>query len=152
MTIGEVCNRNVVHAAAGVSVREAARLMREQHVGTVVIVDERNGARFPVGIVTDRDIAIAVVALGLDPAVIEAGDLMAPRFAAVDESWGIAEVVQLMQVKGVHRMVVTAGDGALLGIVAKDDLLSLLAEELSALANISSSGREREARLRRAVA
>ena len=66
MAIGEMCSRDVVLAPTGTSVRAAAQLMREYHVGAIVVVNELGGRRVPVGILTDRDIAIAVVAKGLD--------------------------------------------------------------------------------------
>lgn len=151
MGIGEFCNRKVVHAGRGMSVREAAQLMRESHVGSVVVVEQKNGRQAPIGIVTDRDIAVAVVALGLDPAIIQIGDLMAPRFASVSQDWGLAEVIEVMQLKGVRRMVVTDADGGLFGIVSADDIVSALAEELTAIARIAPAGREHEARIRQAA-
>ena len=76
MPIGQVCIREVLVAERDTSVQEAARLMRQHHVGDLVVVDARNGHRVPVGIVTDRDIVISVVAPKLDPAVFTLGDLI----------------------------------------------------------------------------
>lgn len=70
MPIGEIYSRNVACARRDATVKAAAQLMREYHVGSVVVVEEMVGKRIPTGIVTDRDIAVAVVALGLDPEVI----------------------------------------------------------------------------------
>jgi len=67
MQAGEICNREVIVVERGVSVRKAASLMRQYHVGDLVVVEERAGTRVPVGILTDRDIAIVVVAMGVDP-------------------------------------------------------------------------------------
>lgn len=70
MPIGEICNRAVVFAKKDTSLLEAAleaaQLMRQNHVGDVVIVDEKNGRRVPVGIVADRDIVIEVIAKEID--------------------------------------------------------------------------------------
>ena len=66
MPIGEFCNREVVFATRGTSIPEAAQLMRQYHVGDLVVVDEVNGKRVPVGIVTDRDIVIEIIAQSLD--------------------------------------------------------------------------------------
>jgi CBS domain-containing protein len=151
MTIAEVCNRNVVHAPASTTVMEAARLMRERHVGSVVVVDEGELRRTPIGIVTDRDITIAVVALGLDAAVIRIADVMAQRFACVQGDWEVSEVIQVMQAKGVRRMVVVGADGSLEGIVTADDIVSRLADQLILLSGIATVSRERESRLRHAV-
>ena len=152
MPIGEICNRDVVCAKRDATVKTAARLMREYHVGSVVVVDEPEEKRIPAGILTDRDIAVAVVALGLDPDVIQIGDIMGNALVSVKEDWGIAEVVELMQLKGLRRLVVTDADGYLIGIVAADDVLSLLAEEMSALASMVGGERKREAALRKILA
>ena len=152
MPIGEICSREVVCAKRDVSVKTAARLMREYHVGSIVVVDEPEDKRIPAGIVTDRDIAVAVVALGLDPKVIQIGDIMGSALVSVKEDWGVAEVVELMQLKAVRRLVVTDADGSLVGIVAADDVLCLLAEEMSALAAMVGGERKREAALRKVMA
>jgi predicted transcriptional regulator len=152
MPIGEICSREVVCAKRDATVKTAARLMREQHVGSIVVVEEPEDKRIPTGIVTDRDIVVAVVALGLDPEVIQIGDIMGANLVSVKEDWGIAEVVELFQLKGVRRLVVTDSDGYLVGIVAADDVLSLLAEEMSALASMVGGERKREAAMRKAAA
>src|SRR3989338_225714 len=110
--------------------------MREYHVGSIVVVDEANGKRVPAGIVTDRDIVVAVLALGLNPDAIQVGDVMNLELLAVRENAGVAETIELMRAKGVRRVPVTDASGALVGIVAADDVLSLLAEEMSALATM----------------
>ena len=152
MPIGEICSREVVCAKRDTTVKTAARLMREQHVGSIVVVEEPEEERIPTGIVTDRDITVAVVALGLDPDVIQIGDIMGTNLVSVKEDWGIAEVVELFQLKGVRRLVVTDSDGYLVGIAAADDVLSLLAEEMSALASMVQGERKREAAMRKAAA
>jgi predicted transcriptional regulator len=151
MKVTEVCTRNVVRAPASASVYEAARLMRERHVGTVVVIEYKDGREVPIGIVTDRDITVAVVALGLDPAVINIGDVMSPRFASVDADWSVEEVIELMEVKGVRRMVVTHSDETLYGIVAADDAIAYLADQLNKLSGISTAARRREIELRQAA-
>lgn len=85
MAIGEICNRHVLFARREDTVKTAARLMREFHIGSVVVIDETNGLRQPVGIVTDRDITVAVLALGLDPEVIRVGDIMATELVTADD-------------------------------------------------------------------
>ena len=132
MPIGEICNREVVFSYRNHTVREAALLMREYHVGDLVVVEE-NGKRKPVGIVTDRDIAISIVALGLDPDVITVGDIMGPELVTVRENQGVFETIQQMRLKGVRRLPIVGEEGALVGIVAVDDLVALFADELSEL-------------------
>ena len=73
MTVGELCNRAVVFAREEETVREAARRMRDMHVGDLVIVREEDGRRVPVGIVTDRDLVVGPLAAGRGTAVVLEG-------------------------------------------------------------------------------
>lgn len=151
MAIGEICSREVVFVRRDATVRTAARLMREYHVGSLVVADETDGKRRPAGIVTDRDVVVAVVAMGLDPQVIQVGDIMAPGLVSVVEDWSIPDCAEIMKHKGIRRLVVTDADGFLVGVVAADDLLSLLAEEISALSSMVGRERKREMEARKAM-
>ena len=132
MPIGEICNREVVFSYPNHTVHEAALLMREYQVGDLVVVEE-NGKRRPVGIVTDRDIAISIVAVGLDPDVITVGDIMGPELVTMRENQGVFETIQQMRFKGVRRLPIA---GEEVGIVAGDDLVALFADELSELSKV----------------
>lgn len=145
MAVGEICNREVVIAKKALSVVDAAQLMRKHHVGDLVVVEERNGRRHPVGIVTDRDIVVEVVAAGVNPDALKVGDIMGPEVATVRESKGLFEALRYMRGKGVRRMPVVDRDGGLVGILTLDDLLNLLAEEMTELAKLVSHERQREA-------
>ena len=148
MAVGEICNRDVVIAEKALSVVDAAQLMRTHHVGDLVVVEEKAGRRHPVGIVTDRDIVVEVVAAGVDPDALTVGDIMGPEVATVRESEGLFEALRYMRGKGVRRMPVVDHEGILVGILTLDDLLSLLAEELTELAKLVSHERQREATAR----
>lgn len=150
MAIGEVCSREVVFARAGTSVRAAAQLMRENHVGTIVVVKERDGRRVPVGILTDRDIAIAVVAKALDADLLRVEEVTGPELVTVKLTDGVAQTIELMRAKGVRRVPVVDERGALAGIVTADDFVDFLAEELTALARMISREQRREAEVRKA--
>jgi CBS-domain-containing membrane protein len=151
MAIGEICSREVVFVQHDECVKAAAQLMRQHHVGSVVVVDDRNGKRVPAGIITDRDIVVAVVALGLNPDAVRAGDVMSQELVSVREDAGVAETTELMRMKGVRRLPVTDAGGSLVGIVASDDIVSLLAEEMSALATMVSREPKREAETRKKI-
>lgn len=152
MAVGELCRREVVVAPRDITVRSAARLMREQHVGCVVLIEEHDGRRRPCGIVTDRDIVVAVTALGLDADVIRAGDVAAKELLEISETAGIAETVQVMRMKGVRRLPVVDQQGFLVGIIAADDIFELLAQELSGLASVVSHESRRGSAERRTLA
>ena len=110
-------------------------LLKEKKLGDVLVV-ERNGVNVPVGIVTDRDLVVEIMAAGLNPETITVGDIMAPELATVKESAGILETLQYMRGKGVRRLPVVDDGGNLTGIVTLDDLLELLSEELLELAKL----------------
>ncbi|WP_324781085.1 CBS domain-containing protein [Thiobacillus sedimenti] len=144
MPIGEICNREVVIAETSLPVTEAAQLMRAHHVGDLVVVEERAGRRHPVGIVTDRDIVVEVVAAGVNPEALKVGDIMGSDVATVREGEGLFEALRYMRDKGVRRMPVVDAAGGLVGILTLDDLLGLLAEEMMELAKLVSHERQRE--------
>lgn len=149
MAVGELCNREVVIAEKALSVVDAAGLMRKHHVGDLVVVEDREGRKLPIGIVTDRDIVVEVVATGVNPEALKVGDIMGPEVATVRESEGLFEALRFMRDKGVRRMPVVDGTGGLAGILTLDDLLSLLAEEMTELAKLVSHERQREATARK---
>jgi len=152
MAVGEICSREVVYIRRDESVAAAARLMREGHVGCLVVADENNGKRMPAGMLTDRDITVAVVAPGLDAETILAGDIMSPELLCLNEDAGIAEAVELMRLRGIRRFPVTDSEGSLVGLLASDDILSLLAEEISGLAGMVSREEKRERMTRKTTA
>lgn len=149
MPVGELCIRQVIVAPRNASVSEAAKLMRQYHVGDIVVTDEIDGRRTPVGIVTDRDIVVEVLAQELDAASLSVGDIMTADLITVTENEGVFQTIQLMRAKGARRAPVVNGEGALVGIVSVDDLLELLAQELGELAKLISREQKREAEMRR---
>jgi CBS domain-containing protein len=149
MPVGELCIRQVVVAPRNTSVLEAAKLMRQYHVGDIVVTDESDGRRVPVGIVTDRDIVLEVLAPELDAANLSVGDIMSSDLITARENAGVFQTIQLMRAKGARRAPVVNGEGFLVGIVSVDDLMELLADELSELAKLVSREQKREAEIRR---
>lgn len=148
MPIGEICSREVIVVRRSDSVLEAAKLMRRHHVGDVVVVDERDGVRVPVGLVTDRDVVVEIIATELDPGVITVEDIMEPDLACARDSTGIFETIQYMQDRKVRRLPIVDERGALLGILSLDDLLELLSEELLAMAKLVRYQQQKETRFR----
>jgi len=145
-TIGEFCNREVIITTADMTVSAAARLMRQHHVGSIVVVDgKEGGTRTPVGLVTDRDLVVEVLATGLDPNVITVGDIMAPELVTALEGEGLFETMEVMRHKGVRRLPIVGNDRRLIGIVAVDDLLEVVAEQLRNLTTIIAREQSREA-------
>ncbi|RJX35097.1 MAG: CBS domain-containing protein [Desulfurivibrio sp.] len=148
MTVGEFCNREVVVAERDTSIIEAAKLMRQYHVGDLVVVDRSGGMTMPVGIITDRDIVVEIIAreVSLDAAC--AGDVMSYSLTTARVTDGIMDTLQKMRARGIRRLPVVNDEGGLEGILAIDDVLELLSEELSLLAKAAISGQEQEKKLR----
>ncbi len=149
MPISEVCNREVVIVRPGETVLEAAQLMRRHHVGDVVVVEERGGRRVPVGIVTDRDIVLEVVAPQLDPAALRVSDIVTSGLVTIKKDAGLFEAIEYMHAKGVRRLPVVDDNGALIGILTLDDLIELLADEMTALARLVKHEQKKETANRR---
>lgn len=121
----------------------AAKLMRKHHVGALVVVDGLESKR-PIGIVTDRDLVLALMAEGLDPEVFTAGDIMSVELVTANSELDAMDAVQLMRANRLRRIVIVDDDGRLAGIVSMEDLLELLTRELAALAAGVIGSRDRE--------
>ncbi len=148
MPIGEICTREVVVASRDTSVLEAAQLMRQHHVGAVVVADAVNGKRKPVGMITDRDLVIEVMAPQVNAGSVMVGDIMQQELNSIQENSGVFEAVQFMRAKGVRRLPVVDKQGWLIGIVSMDDLLALLAEEMNEMAGVISHEQSKETHTR----
>lgn len=145
MKVRDFFSPDVALAEPGASLREASLLMRDRHVGALVVVDKKDGVARPVGILTDRDIVVAVIAVpGARPEGIRVADAMSKALAVAREDDGIFEAVQRMSERAVRRLPVVGPDGGLKGIVTLDDVLRVLATELGQLAEALRWGRMRE--------
>lgn len=121
----------------------AAKLMRKHHVGALVVVDALEKTR-PVGIVTDRDLVLALMAEGLDPALFTAGDIMSTDLAVANPEMDAMDAVQLMRTNRLRRLVVVDDGGRLVGIVTMENILKLLTRELADLTAGVVGARDRE--------
>jgi CBS domain-containing protein len=122
--------------------------MHDEHVGCLVVVEESDGEAFPVGVLTDRDIAIEVVAFGLDPSTITAGDVMSQQPVLVEEDDDLLDALAHMRERGVRRLPVVRPDGALSGMLALDNLLEALGEEIDGVLGVMRAQRTKELRTR----
>jgi CBS domain-containing protein len=133
LTAGEICKRKVTVGYKQTSVVAAAQLMREDHVGSLVVVDDENGSRQVCGMVTDRDIVMSVIATGLDPDPLLLEDIMSERVVTVNEADALPDLMRSMREHGVRRVPVVGLQDELMGIVTMDDVLKILAQEMNAL-------------------
>lgn len=142
MNIGEICSREVIVMDSGESLHQAVGLMRENHVGDVVITASRGGKTVPIGILTDRDILIEVVAKDVPLDSLGVSDVMSSDLLTVTETQTEAEALAAMRHKGVRRAPVVDAGGALVGIVSVDDVIEVLSEQLGNIAALI--GREQQ--------
>ena len=120
-----------------------AQLMRKHHIGALVVVDAQEKTR-PVGIVTDRDLVLELMAEGLDPAVFTAGDIMSVELVLASPEMDAMEAVQLMKKHRLRRLIMADAQGRLVGIATMEDVLELLTQELASLASALAGARDRE--------
>jgi len=118
--------------------------MREYHVGAMVVIDQQGEKRIPVGIVTDRDLVIEVLAQGVPPETVTVSDMMSAALITAHENDDLMDTLKRMRTKGVRRVPVVGTDGALLGILSVDDVIDLLAEELTDLARLITREQQHE--------
>ncbi len=128
MGILELCSRKVAYIDGQAGIVEVARIMREQHVGSVVVVDERGA---PCGIVTDRDLVVEVLAMEADTGSLRVADIMSPNPVTVSEDMDMDDALASMRMAGVRRAPVVDDEGLLSGLVSVDDMLVQMSSELN---------------------
>ena len=141
---GALCTRILTIARRDTPLVDAARRMREDHVGCVVVADPSPSGDVAVGLLTDRDIVVSVVAMGLDGRALCVSDVMTPEPAVVREDDPLGAVLALMRRRGVRRVPVVSGGGVLVGLLTFDDLVAALTLQTQALTETLVAGRQRE--------
>lgn len=144
MSIGLFCTRDTVIVRREDSIFTAAKLMREHHVGSVVVVEDAAEGVKPVGLLTDRDLVVEILAKELDAQAVTVGDVMSLGVITARENDGVWVTLKRMRSQGIRRLPVTDDQGKLLGIVSVDDILELLVGELTDLVKLSDREKERE--------
>lgn len=148
LSAADLCTRIVTIAERRLSIVQAAQLMREHHVGCLVVVDDSPDGRLVVGMLTDRDIVTAVVAEEIDPMQRQVEDVMTRDVVSAAETDSVSDLLQTMRRKGLRRLPVTTPTGVLVGLVTLDDLLAVIVEQLRAMALSIEAGQMRERKLR----
>jgi len=131
MPVEDLARDDVVTADAGTSVSDLASTMEERNVGSIVVTRDDE----PIGIVTDRDLTLRVIAGSADPDDTTAADVMSEELHTIDRREGFYRATELMSEHGIRRLPVT-DDGELVGIITADDLTELLADEQEQVAEI----------------
>lgn len=144
MNISSICTRRLVAVDGGSSLFQAAAMLRDQHVGALVITHSVGAGVCVTGIVTDRDLVVEVLAQGLDPAGMKVGELASETIVSIAENAGLADAMAAMEAHGVRRVLVTDDQDRVVGVVALDDLVDACAEEIAGLSRVIRSGLQRE--------
>ena len=157
MKVGEVCKRKVVTIRGHEELAAAARCMRERHVGYLIVVEPvAQGAEpaggageKPVGVLTDRDLVVTVMAGGIEPRSLKVEDVMTRRPVTAREDETVTDALMKMRGIGVRRLPVVSAKGALVGILALDDVLDCIGAELHGIVSSIQQEQRVECALRR---
>ncbi len=144
MQVGSLCTRTIVTIDAQRPLTEAARLMRDQHVGTLVVTCITGRGTEVCGIVTDRDLVVDVLARDPLEMDIHVADLARTELAMIAENAELGDAIAAMHESGVRRLLVSDREDRLCGLLSIDDVIQALAEQIGGLARVIRSGQERE--------
>lgn len=137
MSVTQYCNRDVVGIASDASALEAAKLMRKHGTGTLVVVSDEDGQRKPLGLLGESALVNEVMARGTDPESVTAAELMQPTADCAREDEALWTVIERMRANQQRRLPVTDAAGALVGLLAADDILGLLSAGLVDIATLT---------------
>lgn len=148
MLVRDLCTHAVVTVPAEANLTQCAVLMRDHQVGSLIVLDDTGRRAHPAGILTDRDIVLGAVAASLDPAQLLAGDVMTSPLAAVRDDDDVLDALARMREHGARRLAVLDARKQLVGIVAMDDVLQAVAQQIDALVGVvkAEQGKENSTR------
>lgn len=144
MKVEEFQSSGTVHVPMTCTVREAAKQMRDRHVGALIVTENGPPSSRVVGILTDRDIVVNAVVDRAAPDDLLVADIMQTRVLSIDRSADIGDALQTMASHGVRRLAVTNAEGTLVGMLSLDDLLGALSRDWALLSSIVRSELSRE--------
>lgn len=139
MRVRDLYSPGVLTARPDQALAEAAHTMLDNHVGSLIVVDQRATGRRPIGILTDRDIVRGQLRLSADLFCLTVGDVMTPDPLTLTLDVSTTEAIEAMHARAVRRVPVVDGSGNLLGIVTLDDLVPAVSRELDELATLIGS-------------
>ena len=151
MTIETICRRDVVTCERDTDVQQLATLMRSEHVGDVIVTEPLGDSVRPVGIITDRDLVVEVLAPGIDAGSVRAGDLMGDHLVTAGIDISVRDAIDFMRTEAVRRLPLVDDEGRLVGIVSLDDCIRYLASTLRDISDLITREREVETTARRSA-
>ena len=148
MSVGNYCERELALLTRDASLQDAAMMMRNHHVGEVIVVDKPDGRNMPVGVVTDRDLVIEIMALDVDVEQINVGHIMSLELVTVPEEHSLSDTLDIMQQHGVRRLPVVDSNGMLSGLIDMEIILKVLCQDLGKMLALINTERTIEKSLR----
>lgn len=149
MKVGEHCNHHAVTIKPGASLADAAALMREQHVGFLVVVEDGEPwRRAPIGVLTDRDIVVQVFAPGANPQTLAVADVMTRDPVTASDQDDLGELLTRLRGAGVRRAPVVDAGGNLAGVIAMDDAIEMVTNLLCDISGLIRQEQRTEQRAR----
>ena len=143
--VGSLCRRRPVTIDQHARLSEAARRMRDAHVGALVVTADEPQGRGVIGVVTDRDLVLQLLSDTQSTSLPdEIGELVSDRLVGIDANGSLSNAIALMEREGVRRLLVQGEDGALMGVLSLDDVVDALAVDLARLSGALRQGRENE--------
>ncbi len=136
MIIGQLRTPEVIVTYPDQPLADAARMLRDGHIGALVVLDMHDPQRQPRGFLTDRDIVRGQLLKGADLYCLTVGDVMTRNPLVLPLDMSLSEGIEALRSRGVRRAPVVDGNGSLAGIVTLDDLLPALARNLQELAKL----------------
>ena len=143
MRTADICKTSVICAQRETSLTEVARLMREHHVGSVVVVDGPRKGR-PIGLITDRDIVVEIVAAGMDHRTVTAGEIMTAPVITAEADDDAFATLKVMRLRGIRRVPIVDAEGMLVGITTLDDVLDVAGDAFYDIVGAINSERSLE--------
>ena len=149
MKLEDVCILDVVCCTPEITLAEAARLMRKRHSGDLIVVDNADEDREPVGVLTDRDIVVEGLAQGRDVNQTKVREIMSKQLVVASASEDLPVAIDRMRTHGVRRIPVLDDERRVIGVVALDDVIRVHAEQAAAILEVVNKQQAREKRMRR---
>jgi CBS domain-containing protein len=139
VNVGDICSRHIVYVSPQDPVLDVARIMREQHVSSVVVVDNMHGEIRPHGMISDRDLVLEVLAANIDPSTLKSEDILTGELICVTETHDVKEALKYLRYYGVRQAPVVNVKGVLVGVFSIEDSLATLSKEFTELVQLLSA-------------
>lgn len=134
MAVGTICTRQVVTVDRAIDVAAAARVMRDRQVGYLVVTDVASGSQKPVGVLTDRDIVIKVMASNIDAHSLKVSEVMTTEPLVAGYADDVGKTLHRMRALGVRRVPVINAQGGIAGVLSLDDAFDHLVTQMADVA------------------